>query len=149
MTIKEKLNADLMAAMKGKQELKTSVLRMLKAAVLKFEVSGEKRKEATDDEVLQIIGKEVKQRRDSIDAFKKGNREDLASKEESEMKMLQDYLPAQLSDDELRKIAEEVVAKTGATTKAEFGKVMGAVMAQVKGKADGQAVSRVVGEFLK
>lgn len=149
MTLKEKINSDLVAAMKAKEETKLSALRMLKAAIMKFEVSGKEKKDAGDDEVLQIVGKEVKQRKDSIEAYQKGNRGDLAEKEETEMKILQSYLPAQLSEEELRDLIKQVVNQTGATSKADFGKVIGAVMAQVKGKAEGQIVSRLVGEMLK
>lgn len=149
MTLKEKLQNDLNNAMKSKDEVKTSVLRMLKAAVVKFEVSGAKKHEATDEEVTQIIGKEVKQRKESIEAFKKGNREDLAVREEVEMKMLQVYMPEQMSEEELKKVVAEVIAQTGMSIKADFGKVMGAVMAKVKGKAEGAAVSKVVAQMLK
>jgi hypothetical protein len=149
MTFKEKLNADLIAAMRAKEELKVSVLRILKTSIMKFETAGTTRKEATDEDVLKIIGKEVKQRKDSIDAFTKGGREQLAAKENEEMKILQTYLPAQMSEDDLRAVVKQVISQTGATGKADFGKVIGAVMGQVKGKAEGQTVSRVVGEFLK
>lgn len=149
MTLKEKINADLIAAMKAGEEIKVSVLRLLKAAIMKFEVSGAKKIEATDENALQIVGKEVKQRKDSIDAYKKGGREDLAAKEETEMKILQSYLPAQMSEEELKAVITQMTTQMGTTSKADFGKVMGAVMAQVKGKADGQTVGRMVGEVLK
>lgn len=149
MTLKEKINSDLLTAMKAKEEMKLGALRLLKAAIMKFEVAGDKKKEATDEEALQIIGREVKQRKDSIDAYKKGGRADLAVKEKEELKILQAYLPAQMDESELKKVVSQVITQTGATSKADFGKVMGAVMAQVKGKADGQMVSRLVGEVLK
>lgn len=149
MTLKEKINSDLMAAMKAKEEMKLGALRMLKAAIMKFEVAGKEKRDASDDEVLQIIGKEVKQRKDSIDAYQKGGRNDLAAKEEEEMKILQIYLPAQMDEEELKKVVSQVITQTGAQGKADFGKVMAAVMAQVKGKAEGQIVSRLVGEMLK
>lgn len=147
--LKERINADLMAAMKNKEETKVSVLRMLKAAIMKFEVAGEKKKQATDEDTLQIINKEVKQRKDSVDAYKKGARGDLAEKEEAEMKILQFYLPAQMNEEELKAVITQVITQSGAISKGDFGKTMGAVMAQVKGKADGQLVSRLVGEMLK
>ena len=149
MTLKEKITSDILAAMKAKEETKTSALRLLKAAIMKFEVSGDKKQEANDEVVLQIIGKEVKQRKDSIAAYRKGGREDLAKAEEAELKILQTYMPAQMSEEEVLAVAKEVVAKTGATSKADFGKVMGAMMPHVKGKADGQMVSRIVGGLLK
>lgn len=148
MTLKEKINADLLTAMKAKEEVKLGALRMLKASIMKFEVSGDKKIEATDENVLQIIGKEVKQRKDSIEAYRKGSREDLAVKEEAEMKILQLYLPEQMSEEELKTLISRMISQTGATVK-DFGKVMGAVMAQAKGKADGQTVTRLVKEMLK
>ncbi|MEK7171891.1 MAG: GatB/YqeY domain-containing protein [Patescibacteria group bacterium] len=148
MNLKEKINADLLAAMKAKEEVKLGALRMLKASIMKFEVSGDKKVEATDENVLQIIGKEVKQRKDSIEAYKKGAREDLAAKEEAEMKILQTYLPAQMSEEELKTLISRTISQTGAIVK-DFGKVMGTVMAQAKGKADGQTVTRLVKEMLK
>ena len=146
--LKLKIQTDLDSAMKSKDAVRLSTLRLLKAPIIKFEEGGREKGGGTDGDVLAITGKEMKQRRDSIDAFRKGGREDLAAKEEAEMKILQSYLPAQMSDDELRAVVKEVVATTGAVSKADFGKVMGAVMARVKGKADGQAVSRAVGEML-
>jgi len=148
MNLKEKINADLLSAMKAKEEVKLGALRMLKAAIIKFEVSGNKKIEVTDENVLQIIGKEVKQRKDSIEAYKKGAREDLAVKEEAEMKILQLYLPEQMGEDELKTLISQTISQTGATVK-DFGKVMGSVMAQAKGKADGQTVTRLVKEILK
>lgn len=147
--LREKINQDLVAAMKGKEEMKVSALRMLKSAIMKFEVSGTEKKEANDEEVLQIIGKEVKQRKDSIDAYGKGGRADLAQKEKEEMALLQTYLPAQMSDEELLATVKEVVAQTGASSKTDFGKVMGALMGKVKGKADGQRVKAAVDKVLK
>lgn len=149
MKLKEKITGDLMEAMKAKNEARVSTLRMLKAAMMKFEVSGKEKKDSTDEEVLQIIGKEVKQRKDSIDAYQKGGRADLATKEEVELKILQAYLPAQIGESELRKLITQAISQTGAQGKGDFGKVIGAVMAQVKGKAEGQTVSRLVGEMLK
>lgn len=149
MTLKEKINSDLIAAMKAKEEMKVSTLRMLKAAIMKFEVSGKEKRDSTDEEVFQIIGKEVKQRKDSIEAYRKGGRDDSAKNEETEMKILQMYLPAQLSEDELRSLIRQVISQTGASGKGDFGKVIGAVMAQTKGKTEGQVVSRLVGEILK
>lgn len=149
MALKEKINSDLVAAMKAKEEVKLGALRLLKAAIMKFEVAGKEKKDAGDDEVLQIIGREVKQRKDSIEAYRKGGREDLAAKEEAELKILQVYLPIQMSEEELKKVITQVITQTGAQGKGDFGKVMGAVMVQVKGKADGQTVSRLLTEMLK
>lgn len=147
MALKHQIQSDMMEAMKAHEELKVSALRMLKAAVLKFEVSGE-RKEATDADVLNIIGKEVKSRRDSAQQFRDGNRPEMADKEEKEIEILLAYMPPQMSEEELMKIAKEVIASMGATSKAELGKVMGAMMPKVKGLADGDLVSKVVKSLL-
>lgn len=148
MTLKEKIQADLIEAMKSKNEIATSAIRMLKAAVLKFETSGEK-KTATDEDVVQIAGKEIKQRRDSIDQFEKGGRSELAAREKEEITILEKYLPAQLSEDELRTIIQDVIATTGASGKSDLGRVMGALMPRVKGKSDGGLVNKIVQELLK
>ena len=149
MMLREKIHADLLNAMKAKEELKVSVLRLLKAAIMKFEVSGETKVDADDEKVLQLIQKEVKQRQDSVASYQKGGRAELAAKEEQEIKILETYLPPKMSDTELKGIIEETIAQTGAKNKSEFGKVMGALMPKVKGKADGQVVSKMVGELLK
>ena len=137
----------MIAAMKSNEVLKVSALRMLKAAILKFETSGD-RKEATDADVLTLIGKEVKQRKDAAEEFRKGNRPEMAEKEEQEMAILQVYLPAQMGEEELRTIIKEVITQTGASSKADMGKVMGALMPKVRGKADGGVVNKLVGEML-
>lgn len=127
--------------------MKVSALRLLKAAILKFETAGD-RKEAADEDVMVIIAKEIKQRKDSIESFKKGGRMDMAENEEKEMVVLQAYMPAQMGEAELRVIVKEAIANVGATSKADMGKVMGAIMPKVKGKADGGLVNRIVGEML-
>lgn len=147
MALKNQIQADMLAAMKAKDDLKVSTLRMLKAAILKQEVSGE-RKEATDDVILGIIGKEIKSRRDSAEQFRAGNRPEMAEKEEKEIEVLLGYMPPQMSEEELKKVAKEVIASMGASSKADLGKVMGAMMPKVKGMADGDMVSKVVKELL-
>ena len=133
--------------MKSGDAVATGALRMVKAAILKLEVSGTK-KEASDEEVLQIIGKEIKSRKDSIEQFTAGNRLDLVGKEEAEVKVLEKYLPAQLSEEELKVIIQETMASVGASTKADKGKLMGALMPKVKGKADGGVVNKLVEAML-
>ena len=115
---------------------------------MKFEVSGSTQKEATDDEVLKVIEKEMKQRKDSVEAFEKGGKMDMAEKERKEMTMLKAYLPEQLSDAELLEIVKTVIAQTGASGKGDFGKVMGATMGQTKGRADGTRVKAIVDRVL-
>lgn len=147
MALKNQIQQDMIAAMKAKEEVKVSALRMLKAAILKFETSGD-RKEASDEDILAIVGKEVKQRKDAAEEFKKGNRPEMAAKEEQEMAILQAYLPAQMSEDELRTIIKDVIEQVGAKSKADMGKVMGALMPRVRGRADGGFVNKLVGEML-
>lgn len=148
MALKNQLQADLMESMKAHDEVKTSVLRMVKAAIMKFEVSGD-RKEATDADILNIINKEIKSRKDSVEQFTGGNRMDLADKEAAEIKVLEAYMPPQMSEDEVKQVVLEVMNETGATSKADIGKVMGPVMAKVKGLADGGMVNKIVGSLLK
>ena len=147
LSLKAKIQEDMIAAMKARDEVKTGALRMLKAAIMKFEVAGAK-KEAGDDEIMGIIGKEVKQRKESAEAFRKGGREDLAVKEDAEFKILAAYLPEQMSEAEVKKVVQEVIGKVGASSAADIGKVMGPVMAQLKGKTDGQMVNKIVRELL-
>ncbi len=147
MALKHQVQQDMLNAMKAHDEIKLSALRMLKAAILKFEVSGE-RKEATDQDVLSLIGKEIKSRRDSVEQFKAGNRPEMAEKEEKEIAVLLEYMPPQMSEEEVTKIAIAVVDELGAKSKADLGKVMGTVMARVKGMADGTMVNNVVKKLL-
>ncbi len=147
MTLKEKIQKDLIEAMKAKEEVRVSALRMLKAAILKFEVSGD-RKEATDDDILVLVNKEVKQRKDSIEQFRTGGRPEMADQEEKEVAVLQAYMPEQMGEAEIEVLVKEAIASTGATSKADIGKVMGALMPKVKGKADGGVVNKIVNSLL-
>lgn len=144
--LKEKIIADLTASMKAKDELKTSTLRMLKASIMNFEVSGAD-KVATDEVVTDLIKKGIKQRREAAEGFEKGGNKAMAEKELNEIKILEAYMPAQMSEEELKGIVKEV-AKVMSAGPSVFGKVMGAVMTKVKGKADGTLVSKVVKEVL-
>jgi len=142
MTLKDRIIADMTAAMKAKQDLELQTLRMLKAEVMKYEVSG-KDKVATDEVVVDLIQRGIKQRHEATEGFMKGGNTAAAEKEQQEIAILKAYLPEQMSDEDLMAVAREVMAGMS-TEAANFGKVMGAVMARVKGKADGNAVSRVV-----
>jgi len=148
MALRQQVQKDMLDAMKAKDEIKLGTLRMLKAAMLKFEVSGAEKKEATDEDVLALVLKEIKSRQDSAEQFRKGERMELADKEEKEIEVLKAYMPPQLSEDEILKLAEEAIAQTGATKKHDMGKVMGALMPKVKGKADGTVVSSIVNSLL-
>ena len=148
MSLKEQIQNDLTEAMKAKDEMRTSTLRMLKAEIMKYEVSGAD-KEATDEVVTSLIQKQVKQRIDSEEQFRKGDRAEMADQEAAEAKILKAYLPEQMSEDEVRKIVQEGIASSGAASKADMGKVMGAIMPKLKGKADGKLVNQIVMELLQ
>lgn len=147
MSLQEKLQEDLKAAMKSKDSRRLSVIRLAKAAIKNTEIA--KKKELGDDEVLEVLNREVKQRRDAIPEFQKGNRPDLVESLEAEIAILMEYLPRQMSEEEIRQAAKEAVAAVGAKDARDMGKVMGALMPKVKGKADGRLVNQVVKELLQ
>lgn len=136
------LQADVAVAMKEKDEQKVLTLRMLVSAVKNKQI--EKKEELTEEEIIAVVQKEIKKRRDSIEQYEAGGRDDLAAKEKQELVLLEGYVPAQLSDEELEKIVKEVIAQTGATSLQDMGKVIGAAVAKVKGLADGKRVSELV-----
>ncbi|MFA5413287.1 MAG: GatB/YqeY domain-containing protein [Patescibacteria group bacterium] len=147
MTLKEQIEKDFIEARKSKSEAVVSVLSMLRAAVLNAEIAGG-RKEFSDEDVIKVINSEVKKHKDSISEYEKGGRADLVSKEKAELDILAKYLPAELPEAELRKIVEEKIKETAASGPGDFGKVMGAVMKAAGGRAGGDAVSKMVKEFL-
>jgi len=147
--LKQQLQDQLTQAMKEQQELQKSVLRMLLSAVTYYEIQkGGAGYEATDEDVLSVIDKQVKQRKDSIEQYEKAGRQELADKEKEEMKLLQTYLPEQISEVEVRNIVQQTISEMGSVTIADMGKIMGAVMPKVKGKADGNLVGKIVREEL-
>lgn len=149
MTLREKLVCDLKEAMKAGDVVRRDTLRMLDSSIKNLEIEKKKRETGlSDEEILEVISRAVKQRQDSIKQFKQGGRPELSEKEKVEMEILIAYLPAQLSADELRVIVEEIISNAGATSIADLGKVMGQVMAKVKGRADGNMVREIVIEKL-
>ena len=146
MSLQETIDQDLKKAMIQKEELVVSVLRMFKSA-LHNQVTAKKKKKLSDEEALEIIVSQAKKYKDSIEAFKKGNRDDLVEKEEKELKIIKQYLPEQLSSEEINKIVQEVISQVG--DEKNFGKVMGQVMGRVKGRADGKVVTQIVKESLE
>ena len=143
--LKQQLRDQLKQYMLARDELKLSVIRMLLSAITYFEINkGGAGYEATDEDVMTVIGKEVKQRKDSIEQFEKANRQDLADKEKKELALLEKYLPQQLSEEEITQFVKEAIAQTGASSPQDMGKVMSALMPKVKGKADGSIVSSIV-----
>lgn len=146
---KQQLQDDLKQAMLAKDEMKKSVLRMLISAIGYYEIQkGGAGYEATKEDVMTVLQKDVKQRKDSIEQFKAGGRQDLVDKETEELKLLEKYMPAQMGEEEIKKLVAEAISQTGASTPADIGKVMGALMPKTKGKADGGLVSRIVKETL-
>ncbi len=146
---KSDLQQSLREAMLQKDTIRVSVLRMLLSAINYYEIQkGGAGYEATAEDVLSVIEKEVKQHRDSIEQFKTGNRGDLVEKEQAELSVLEKYLPEQMSEADLQKLVDAAVTQTGAKTQQDMGKVMGYLMPNIKGKADGTLVSRLVKEKL-
>ena len=146
--LKNRITSDLTDALKKKENLRLDTVRLLKAEIMKFEMSGKTRKEAKDDDIISLISRMIKQHHEAAELFRKGNREEMAKKEEAEIKILQDYLPPQLSNEELEKIVKETISQLGTNDKSTMGKVMGAVMGKVKGQANGAAVKGIVVKLL-
>lgn len=160
-TLKDQIQADLTDAMRARDEIRKSALRMLMAAIRNAEIPAAPEDDAAleamaaatrtglnDEAVTAVIQTQVKQRRDSIDSFRKANREDLASKEQAELTILEAYLPQQAGRDDIEAFAASVVAETGASGARDIGKVMPRVMAEFKGRADGRIVNEVVRALL-
>ena len=146
MTLRERLQQDTTAAMRSGDALRRDVLRLVQNAI--YGVEKAKHVTLSDDEILGIIVRETKTRRESVEAFRAGGREDLAIKEEAEIAILADYLPQALSEDELRALVDEGIAATGATTARDLGKVMGWLSPRTRGRADGKVVSGLVAQAL-
>ena len=145
--LKQKLTGDLKQAMKDGDTVKRSTLRLLMASIGNAEIA---RRAALDDAgILGIIAKEVRQRQESIESFKQGNRPDLVAKEETEMAVLQEYLPQQMTREEVVKAARQVIGEVGAQGPGDKGKVMPKLIAQLKGRADGREINAVVTELLQ
>jgi len=145
--LKEQIQKDLIEAMKAKEEATVRTLRMVKTAIMKHETSGEG-VEADDAKVISILKKELKQRKDSIEQFVAGGREDLAAGEREEVPVLERYLPEELPREKVVEVVQGVIDQMGATSKADFGKVMGSAMGQLKGQVDGSIVKEVTEELL-
>ncbi len=146
MGLKEQLENDLKQAIRSKDELRKTTLRLLLAAIKNAEIA--KLRELDEKELTAVVSQQVKQRRESIAQFAKGGRGDLVTQEEGELKILLGYLPPQLSEEEIRARAREAVEQVEATGLSQMGQVMSVLMPQLKGKADGQVVSRIVKEIL-
>ena len=148
--LKERLSSDLKEAMRARDELRLRTIRSLRAAILEKEIELRKggAAELTDEQEVSVIQKQAKQRRDSIEQYEKAARSDLRQKEEDELAIIEQYLPKQMGDDEVRKVLHEVIAATGAASPRDIGKVMGAAMERVRGQADGRRVQQLASELL-
>ena len=146
MTLQQTLDADYKAAFKAHDSAAVETYRMVKSAIKNTEI--EARHELSDEETVTVLQREVKRRRESALAFRDGNREDLAVKEDAEIALIGKYLPEQMTDEALETIVQEIITAQSATAK-DFGKVMGAVMVRVKGLADGSRVTPMVKKLLK
>ncbi|HPW99713.1 MAG TPA: GatB/YqeY domain-containing protein [Sedimentibacter sp.] len=147
MPLKEKLMEDLKDAMKSKSKVKKDTVTMVRAAIKQREV--DERIELSDTEIVDIIAKQIKQKKDSIPDFEKGSRQDLVDLTNEEIKILLEYLPPQLSDEDLESIVKEAIEATGAQSKKDMGKLMAFIMPKVKGKADGKHVNEIVAKYIK
>lgn len=150
MSLKLKIISDLKNAMKAGDTAKRDTLRMLDSAVKNVEIEKKKRETGlTDEEILEVVARSVKQRKDSIAQFESGGRPELAEKEKAEIAILMAYMPEQMGEDKVREIVKEIIAETGAASKADIGKVMGQAMGRLKGQADGNLVKKIAEEELQ
>lgn len=146
MALAEQIDQDLTLALKAGDQAKLSVLRMVKSALKNQQIAAQH--ELSDEEVLKVLQKEAKQRKESIDSFEAGGRAEIAAKEKQELEVIESYLPAGLSDEELSKMVNDAISETGASTMADMGKVMGALSAKVQGRADGSKLAELVKQQL-
>lgn len=146
MSLSERLNEDMKQAMKSQDKFRLSVIRMVRSAIKNIEI--DQRKTLDDNEVLDILSREIKQRRDSLQDFEKAGRDDLAESVKAEIAIIGEYLPQQLTEEEVKAIVITTIQETGASSKADMGKVMAALMPKVKGRADGKLVNRLVQQSL-
>ena len=147
MSLKDRIAADLRDALRAGEQTRLSAVRMLQAAITEREKSGAG--PLTEEDYLAVVQKQAKQRRDAAEQFRAAGRTDLAEREEAELAVLGDYLPAQLSDEDIHRVVHEIVQRTGATSMKDMGRVMGEAMSELKGQADGRRVQAVVRALLQ
>ena len=143
MSLKEKINEDLKVAIKSRNELRIETIRSIRAEILKMDKSGMNR-EMTEEEEIALLKKQAKMRKESIELFEKAGRMELVEHEKAQLKIIEEYLPQEASEEEVSKIVSDIISKMGEVTDKDFGKVMGSVMKELKGKADGKLVQTVV-----
>ncbi|GGF83135.1 GatB/YqeY domain-containing protein [Paenibacillus aceti] len=147
MNLSERLNEDMKQAMKSQDKLKLSTIRMVRSAMKNLEIDLKRTLE--DNEVLDILSREIKQRKDALQEFEKAGREDLAANARAEVEIIAEYLPKQLTEEEIKVIVQQTIQETGASSKADIGKVMSTLMPKVKGRADGKLINQAVQQFLQ
>ena len=146
MSLRDRIQSDVATAMRSGDALRRDVLRMTQSAA--YNLEKRERRTLSEDDYAAVLSREVKTRRESVEAFRKGGREDLATKEEAEIAILSEYLPQQLTEDEIGALVDEAVAATGATSARDMGKVMGWLSPKTRGRADGKRVSELVARAL-
>ena len=147
MTLNDKISQDLKDAMKSGDKVRLLTIRSIRASILEFEKSGSG-KEMNSDEEIKLLSTAAKKRKESIEQFNKGGREDLAKAEETELQIIMSYLPEQLSEKDIEKEVIKIAGKVGAKLKADFGKLMGAAVKEMKGRADGRVIKEIVEKML-
>ncbi|REK77409.1 GatB/YqeY domain-containing protein [Paenibacillus paeoniae] len=147
MNLSERLTDDMKQAMKSQDKFKLSTIRMMRAAVKNLEI--DLKRPLEDNEVLDILSREIKIRKDSLQEFKKAGRDDLVTGLAAEIEIISQYLPEQLTEEEIQEIVRQTIHELGASSKADMGKVMGALMPKTKGRADGKLVNQAVMQFLQ
>src|ERR1700730_7551750 len=146
MSLTEQLSEDMKQAMRSKDKTRLSVIRIVKSAIKNAEIN--QQTTLSDEEILDVLNKELKQRRDSLESFERAGRTDLVNDVQEEIEILVGYLPKQLTEEEIQSIVREVIQSVGATSKADMGKVMAALMHKVGGRADGKIVNQIVQQLL-
>jgi hypothetical protein len=147
MTLSERLNEDMKQAMKSQDKFRLSVIRMIRSSIKNIEI--DQRRTLDDGEVIDILSREIKQRKDALQEFEKAGRSDLVESAQAEIAIISEYLPKQLTEEELQSIIQETIREVGASSKADLGKVMSALMPRIKGRADGKLVNRLVQQQLQ
>ena len=146
MSLKTEFSEETKKAMRERNVARRDLMRFILAAVKNLEI--ELQREANDEEILQLLGKQAQQRKDSIESFQAGGREDLVAKEEAELAIISEYLPEQMSENEIKVLVEAVILEVGASGPQDMGRVMGKIMPQVKGRADGRLINQMVRDSL-
>ncbi|WP_150266384.1 GatB/YqeY domain-containing protein [Paenibacillus tepidiphilus] len=146
MNLSERLNEDMKQAMKSKDKFTLSTIRMVRSTIKYLEI--DLKRTLDDSEVLDILSREIKQRKDALQEFETAGRDELAANTKAEIEIISKYLPEQLSEEEIKVIVQQTIQETGASSKSDMGKVMSALMPKVKGRADGKLVNQAVQQFL-